>query len=232
MFFELNGIRDFHLLPVLIFVIFVNSPNLRFFSMNGRPEYALHSTVVVESIQISGEKLLITKGTGVTISSNGLIITSWHNIGSEDYIEITRYNGQKLLAKLVAKEPKTDLALLKIEGEGYPYVRIGRKHPRVGDQVFAIGNPGKLLFTFSSGVVSSLNRKIDVISNADAKEKFIQTDVPINPGCSGGPLLNKKGELIGINTAIASGSGRFEGYSFAQSVEFVEEILKSSGFDL
>ena len=169
------------------------------------------------------------KGAGALISPKGLIITNYHNINEAQTIEVTLYDGRRLPACLLEYNDRWDLALLRIEDEGLPYIKMGNSRSvNIGQHVYAVGNPRKLDFTLTSGIVGALGRQLDVINHVNPVEHFIQTDVVINPGCSGGPLMNAKGELIGINTAISTRSGRFEGYSFAQPVDMVKVLLNES----
>ncbi|NUO02687.1 MAG: trypsin-like peptidase domain-containing protein [Saprospiraceae bacterium] len=195
-------------------------------------QQAIEATVMVETQlkTCSGDSTLLQKGAGVILSSNGLIVTNYHNIGEAEHIEVSLHDGSRYLATVTAREPKTDLALLQISARGLRCVTLGDSESlRPGEPVFAIGSPGQLDYSLTSGVISALNRSIGVIKAPMAMEQFIQTDAVMNPGSSGGPLLNHKGELIGINTAIISQTGRFEGYSFAQPVSLVEEIIPKLG---
>jgi serine protease Do len=191
-------------------------------------ESALEATVKIETTFEEDGVKISKKGSGVLVSEDGLIVTNYHNIGRAQLIEATYYNGTSQAALLVLADPRTDLAFLRVEGERFPHIRRGNsKALQLGERVFAIGNPHDLDFSLTSGVVSAFNRKLTVIRHPNPLESFIQTDVPINPGCSGGPLLNKAGELVGINTAIVGRSGHFEGYSFAQPVEMVSELIEN-----
>lgn len=166
------------------------------------------------------------KGAGALISPKGLIITNYHNINEAQTIEVTLYNGMRLPACLLEYNDQWDLALLQVDAEELPYLRLGSsKSIDIGDHVYAVGNPRHLDFTLTSGIVSAFDRKLDVINHPKPVEQFIQTDVTINYGCSGGPLLNAEGQLVGVNTAISTKSGHFEGYSFAQPVEMIKALL-------
>lgn len=198
--------------------------------MGGLPfaRKALAATVKVESV-LEDDGLRVSKtGSGALISPEGLIVTNYHNIGQARHITVAQYDGSSQLAVMVAAEPQKDLAFLKIEGNNLDCFQLGDSGMlQLGEPVYTIGNPAGLDFTLTSGIVSAFNRKLDVIHYPSRKEAFIQTDAPINSGCSGGPLLNRKGELVGVNTALGGHSGHFEGYSFAQPVEMVKELLKS-----
>ncbi len=194
-------------------------------------QQAIEATVMVETQwKTCSDSILSQKGAGVILSSNGLIVTNFHNIGEAQHIEVSLHDGSRYLATVAACEPRTDLALLQISARGLRCVVFGDSGSlRPGDPVFAIGNPGQLDYSLTAGVVSALNRSIGVIEAPEAIEQFIQTDAVMSPGSSGGPLLNRRGELVGINTAIISRTGRYEGYSFAQPINLVKEILQKLG---
>jgi Do/DeqQ family serine protease len=168
-------------------------------------------------------------GSGVIVSSAGYILTNNHVVEAADEIEIAFPDGKKLLAKIVGSDPETDLAVLRVEAKDLPAITLGSSDTlRVGDIVLAIGNPFGVGQTVTSGIVSALGRSglgINVFEN------FIQTDAPINPGNSGGALIDTRGNLIGINTAIASRSGGSEGIGFVTPVStarmVLEQIIKS-----
>src|SRR5690606_33176755 len=123
--------------------------------------------------------------------------------------------------------PSTDLALLKIDAKGLPAIAIGNSEDvQIGEWVLAVGNPFNLTSTVTAGIVSAKGRNINVVNNQFPIESFIQTDAAINPGNSGGALVNHKGELFGINTAIASRTGVYNGYGFAIPVNIVSKIIK------
>lgn len=194
---------------------------------------ALEATVKVESVFQDGDGFSVAKkGTGSIISPDGFILTNYHNIGKAQHIEITHYNGFKQLAEMTASDPEMDLALLKVGTGRFPHLTLGSSDSlRIGEAVYAIGNPHNLDFSLTSGIVSGFQRKLNVIQHPRPREQFIQTDAPINSGCSGGPLLNAKGELVGVITAIVSNWGHYEGYSFAQPTELVKEFLKKESFE-
>ncbi len=131
-------------------------------------------------------------------------------------------------AELVGRDPETDLALLKIEEKDLPFLRFGNSDDlKVGEWVIAVGNPFNLTSTVTAGIVSAKGRNINLLrQNSEyAIENFIQTDAAVNPGNSGGALVNTQGELIGINTAIASQTGSYAGYSFAVPVNITKKVL-------
>ena len=168
-------------------------------------------------------------GSGVIYSSEGYIITNNHVVGFADKIVVTDASGKKYDAVKVGTDESTDLAVLKIEGsKNLTPIKIGDSDKvNVGEWVLAVGNPfGYLTSTVTAGIVSAKGRSLDIIKGEKAIEEFIQTDAAINPGNSGGALVNLQGELIGINTAIATPTGVFAGYSFAIPSSIVKRIVK------
>ncbi len=165
-------------------------------------------------------------GSGVILTPNGYIVTNNHVVGKADSIWVTLYNNRKYKAKLIGADPTTDLALIKIDADNLPFLRYGNSDSvEVGEWVLAVGNPFNLSSTVTAGIVSAKARNIHILRNKYAIESFIQTDAAVNPGNSGGALVNLKGELIGINTAIASPTGAYAGYSFAIPVNIVKKIV-------
>jgi serine protease Do len=166
-------------------------------------------------------------GTGFIIDREGHILTNNHVVENADIIKVTLQNEKEYEAQLVGSDPKTDIALIKIipkrgEHVSFPYLTMGdSKELEVGEWVVAIGNPFGLSHTVTTGVVSAKGRNI----GAGPYDEFIQTDASINPGNSGGPLLNMKGDVIGINTAIYSGSGGNVGIGFALPINMAKGIL-------
>ncbi len=169
----------------------------------------------------------IGTGSGVIISSNGYIVTNNHVVDQADEIEVTLHNNDKFKAKLIGTDPSTDLALLQIKKDGLPALSIGNSDQvEVGEWVIAVGNPFNLNSTVTAGIVSAKGRNINIIDDQSAIEAFIQTDAAINPGNSGGALVNLNGELIGINTAIASPTGSYAGYGFAIPANIVKKVVE------
>lgn len=169
-----------------------------------------------------------SSGSGVIISDDGYIVTNHHVIENANSIEVILNNNQRFFAKLVGQDPNTDLALLKIKAHHLPFVKYGNSdNVAAGEWVLAIGNPFNLNSTVTAGIVSAKARNIDILRNQNNLqiESFIQTDAAVNPGNSGGALVNLKGELIGINSAIATATGSFSGYSFAIPVSLVKKIM-------
>ncbi len=169
-----------------------------------------------------------SSGSGVFISSDGYIVTNNHVIDGASKIQVTLDDKRTYDAKLIGKDPETDLALLKIEEKDLPFAKFGNSEKiKVGEWVLACGNPFDLRSTITAGIVSAKGRNINLLrgNNNYAIESFIQTDAAVNPGNSGGALVNLKGELIGINTAIASTTGAYAGYSFAVPVTLVKKVM-------
>ncbi|TAN55435.1 MAG: Do family serine endopeptidase, partial [Betaproteobacteria bacterium] len=162
-------------------------------------------------------------GSGVIASSSGYVLTNHHVVEGADEIEVALADGKKLQAKIVGTDPDTDLAVLRVSGEGLPAVTFGASEAlRVGDVVLAIGNPFGVGQTVTSGIVSALGRSGLGINTF---ENFIQTDAAINPGNSGGALVDARGNLVGINTAIFSRSGGSMGIGFAIPVSTAKMVL-------
>ncbi len=170
-------------------------------------------------------------GSGVIISSEGYIVTNNHVIDGASEIEIILNNNSKYSAKVIGADPSTDLAVLKIDAKGLVPIALGNSDDlRIGEWVLAVGNPFNLTSTVTAGIVSAKARNINILNNRNAQnnvpiESFIQTDAAVNPGNSGGALVNTKGELVGINTAIASQTGSYTGYSFAIPVNLVQKVM-------
>ncbi len=163
-------------------------------------------------------------GSGVIISADGYIVTNNHVIEGASEIEITLNNSKKHKANLIGTDPKNDIALLKIDTEmDLPFIVFGNSdNAKIGEWVLAVGNPYNLNSTVTAGIVSAKGRDLEGNSNI---ESFIQTDAAVNPGNSGGALVNTRGELIGINTAITSRTGSFIGYSFAVPSNITKKII-------
>ncbi|MCK5703452.1 MAG: Do family serine endopeptidase [Cyclobacteriaceae bacterium] len=165
-------------------------------------------------------------GSGVIISENGYIVTNNHVIADADEMEVTLYDNRTYIATLVGTDPNTDIAVIKIDEEDLPFVNFGNSDiVKVGEWVLAVGNPFDLTSTVTAGIVSAKGRNIGILRERYGIESFIQTDAAVNPGNSGGALVNLRGELIGINTAIATPTGSYAGYSFAVPVSLVEKVV-------
>ena len=167
-------------------------------------------------------------GSGVIISRDGYIVTNNHVVGFADNIRVTLTNGKEYRAKKIGTDPATDLAVLRIEANDLPYLSYGSSADlRIGEWVLAVGNPFSYLkSTVTAGIVSAVGRDLDIIKGEKTIEEFIQTDAAVNPGNSGGALVNQQGELIGINTAIATPTGVYAGYSFAIPSDLVRNVVK------
>lgn len=164
-------------------------------------------------------------GSGVIIRPDGYIVTNNHVIAGADIIEVTLEDNRVFQATLVGTDPATDIALLKIEGNDLPVVPLGNSDDvRLGEWVLAIGSPYDLRSTITAGIVSAKGRALPNYDGQFRVESFIQTDAAVNPGNSGGALVNAVGELIGINTSIISLTGSYAGYSFAVPVNIVKKI--------
>ena len=171
----------------------------------------------------------VGSGSGVIIREDGYIVTNNHVIEGATNIEVTLNNNQKYQATLIGTDPATDIALLKIEAQGLPVVPFGDSDRlRLGEWVIAIGSPYDLRSTITAGIVSAKGRSMPNYTGQFKIESFIQTDAAVNPGNSGGALVDKSGNLVGINTAIISQTGSYTGYSFAVPVNIVKKIV----FDL
>jgi serine protease Do len=190
-------------------------------------------------------------GSGVIISTDGYIVTNNHVVEKADKIEVTTNDKRTFQAKVIGTDPNTDLALIKISATDLPIIKFGNSDAtRVGEWVLAVGNPFNLTSTVTAGIISAKGRNIGIIGSEDnnddssspfgpsrlqqqnaqpklnkAIESFIQTDAAINPGNSGGALVNTRGELIGINAAIASQTGSYEGYGFAIPINLAKKVL-------
>lgn len=171
-------------------------------------------------------------GSGVIISSDGFIVTNNHVIEGADKIEVHMNDRRVLEAKVIGRDPSTDIAVIKVEAENLATLPYGNSDDvRVGEWVLAVGNPMNLTSTVTAGIVSAKARNINLLQYDPGRdifpiESFIQTDAAVNPGNSGGALVNATGELIGINSAIASTTGSYTGYSFAIPVNIVKKVTR------
>ena len=170
----------------------------------------------------------VSFGSGVIISEDGYIVTNNHVIEDSDEIQVVLNDKRTFTAKLVGADPGTDLALLKVESAGLPFISFGNSDVlKVGEWVLAVGNPFNLTSTVTAGIVSAKARNISILDNKSNYpiESYIQTDAAVNKGNSGGALVNLKGELVGINSAILSPSGAYSGYSFAIPINLVKKVV-------
>jgi len=173
-------------------------------------------------------------GSGVIVSKEGYILTNNHVIENADDIKVGLYDNRQFEAKLIGTDPLTEVAVIKIDGKDLPLARLGNSEKLdIGEWVLAFGSPLGLNSTVTAGIVSAKGRSVGIIQDRDqeksagsyAIENFIQTDAAINPGNSGGPLVNINGEVVGINTAIATGTGYYAGYGFAIPINLAKKIM-------
>lgn len=168
----------------------------------------------------------VGSGSGVILSADGYIVTNNHVVEGSDNITVILNDKRSFEAKLIGTDPTTDLALLKIEAADLPTIAIGNSDDlKIGEWVLAVGNPFNLTSTVTAGIVSAKARSINILNSDMRIESFIQTDAAVNPGNSGGALVNTNGELVGINTAIASQTGSYSGYSFAVPVSIMGKVV-------
>lgn len=173
-------------------------------------------------------RIQMGSGSGVIISNEGYIVTNNHVIENAKTIEVTLNNDTKYEARVVGTDPTTDIALIKIDADrDLPFLTFSNSdNVRLGEWVLAVGNPFNLTSTVTAGIVSAKSRSIGIINERTAIESFIQTDAVVNPGNSGGALVNTAGELVGINSAISTHTGSFEGYSFAVPSNIVKKVVE------
>ena len=165
-------------------------------------------------------------GSGVIISPDGYIVTNNHVIDEATKLKVKLNDGRTFDAKLIGTDPTTDVALIKIDGDDLPTLKFGNSDDlRLGEWVLAIGSPFNLQSTITAGIVSAKARQLGVIAEEAPIESFIQTDAAVNPGNSGGALVNTRGELVGINTVIKSSTGSYIGYSFAVPETIVRKVV-------
>lgn len=178
----------------------------------------------------SPDEPVVGSGSGVIISTDGYIITNDHVVkgaAKDRGIVITLYDKREFPARLIGSDPLTDIAIIKVDATGLPVTKFGNSdNVQVGEWVIAVGNPFQLTSTVTAGIVSAVNRNINIIRDSYGVESFIQTDAAINPGNSGGALLNINGELIGINTAIATRNGAYQGYGFAVPINLASTVAQ------
>lgn len=165
-------------------------------------------------------------GSGVIYSADGYIITNNHVVEFADEIEVKTFDNQSFNAVKVGTFPQSDLAVLKIEANNLPTLELADSdYAKIGEWVLAVGNPLELNSTVTAGIISAKGRDIDIIQDQLAIESFIQTDAAVNPGNSGGALVDANGKLLGINTAIATRTGFYQGYSFAIPINIVKNVV-------
>ncbi len=165
-------------------------------------------------------------GSGVIYSADGYIITNNHVVDKAENLTVTLNDNRKFTAEVIGRDEKVDLAVIKIEATGLPTLDAADSdQAEIGEWVLAVGNPLDLTSTVTAGIISAKGRSLELIPGRDAIESFLQTDAAVNPGNSGGALVDAEGRLLGINTAIATRTGMFQGYSFAIPVNLVTRIV-------
>ena len=170
---------------------------------------------------------VIATGSGVILSKDGYIVTNYHVIDDAQKITVTLNDKKEYEATLVGGDPSTDLAVIKIEGKNLPYLEFANSDLlKIGEWVLAVGNPFNLTSTVTAGIVSAKARNLNILGDQSAIESFIQTDAAVNRGNSGGALVNIFGDLVGINSAIASNTGYYAGYSFAIPANIAKKVVQ------
>ncbi|MCB0282973.1 MAG: Do family serine endopeptidase [Calditrichae bacterium] len=165
-------------------------------------------------------------GSGIIISKDGYVLTNNHVVEDMDEIKVQLLDNREFEAELIGRDPKTDIALLKITADELPIAVLGNSdNVQIGEWVMAIGNPLNLRSTVTAGIVSAIGRNVSILGGGDAIENFIQTDAAINPGNSGGALINLNGEVIGVNSAIATRTNYYMGYGFAVPINIAKSVI-------
>ncbi|MFZ2082835.1 MAG: trypsin-like peptidase domain-containing protein, partial [Xanthobacteraceae bacterium] len=185
------------------------SPFERFFKRFGMPNTP------------RGHEVITGQGSGFFISRDGFAVTNNHVVQNAEKVQVTTDDGKSYTAKVIGTDSRTDLALIKVEGDNFPFVKLAENSPRVGDWVLAVGNPFGLGGTVTAGIVSARGRDI----GAGPYDDFIQIDAPVNKGNSGGPTFDVDGNVIGVNTAIFSPSGGSVGIAFAIPTDTVKSVV-------
>jgi serine protease Do len=208
-----------------------NSPMERFFRRFGMPEFGMPNDEDMPDRQRQPHSQFVTgQGSGFFITADGYAVTNNHVIDKANAVEITTDDGKTFDAKVIGSDPRTDLALIKVDGRSdFPYVKFADATPRIGDWVVAVGNPFGLGGTVTAGIVSARGRDI----GSGPYDDYVQIDAPVNKGNSGGPTFDMEGNVIGVNTAIFSPSGGSVGIAFdipAETVKTVVAQLKDKGF--
>src|SRR5437868_11292684 len=198
------------------------SPMERFFKRFGMPDGNGQGMPDSPRGQRGGRNFTMGQGSGFFISADGYAVTNNHVVDKAESVEITTDDGKTHTAKVIGTDPKTDIALIKVEGgSDFPFVPLAEKSPRVGDWVLAVGNPFGLGGTVTAGIVSARGRDIQ----AGPYDDFLQIDAPVNKGNSGGPTFDVEGNVIGVNTAIFSPSGGSVGIAFAIPADTVKTVV-------
>lgn len=168
----------------------------------------------------------LSSGSGVIVGNDGYIVTNNHVIKDADVLTVTLFDDRTFTATVIGTDPSTDLGLIKIDATDLPTVILGDSDDiLVGEWVLAVGNPFSLASTVTAGIISAIGRDLEIIKDQMAIESFIQTDAAVNPGNSGGALVDLEGHLIGVNTAIASPTGAYAGYAFAVPANIVKKVV-------
>src|SRR5665648_311819 len=172
------------------------------------------------------QQFAMGSGSGVIINSDGYIVTNNHVVDDAVDVQVILDDNRKFTAKVIGRDPNTDIALVKIDAKDLPFLVWGNSDAlKLGEWVLAVGNPFNLTSTVTAGIVSAKSRSIGIMGGQMPLESFIQTDAAVNPGNSGGALVNTNGELVGINAAIASQTGSYSGYSFAIPATIVQKVV-------
>lgn len=173
------------------------------------------------------QRLEMATGSGVIVSPDGYIVTNDHVIAGAKEINVTLNDNRSFKAKLIGTDPSTDIALIKVDESDLPFISFSNSDfVEVGDWVLAVGNPFNLSSTVTAGIISAKARNISILQDKSAIESFLQTDAAVNPGNSGGALINLEGDLIGITTAIATPTGAYAGYAFAVPSNIVAKVIE------
>ena len=189
----------------------------RFFRRFGMPE-----DMVPDTPQRGPRQRVTGQGSGFFITPDGYAVTNNHVVDRAEEVEIQTDDGKTYSAKVIGTDPRTDLALIKVDGNNFPYAKLSDKSPRIGDWVLAVGNPFGLSSTVTAGIVSARGRDI----GAGPYDDFLQIDAPVNKGNSGGPTFDTEGNVVGVNTAIFSPSGGSVGIAFAIPASTVDSVVK------
>jgi len=199
-----------------------NSPMERFFRRFGMPEFGMPNDEDMPNHQLRPHGQFVTgQGSGFFITADGYAVTNNHVVQNAEKVQVTADDGKIYSAKVIGTDQRTDLALIKVEGNDFPYVKLADHAPRIGDWVLAVGNPFGLGGTVTAGIVSARGRDI----GAGPYDDFIQIDAPVNKGNSGGPTFDVDGNVIGVNTAIFSPSGGSVGIAFDIPSETVKSVV-------
>ena len=236
------------LFSLLFFTSCAQSPHARYVDLTYAAENSVHAVVHIKTEYLRknsfwdiffGDQMIadffgipsqsaypvVATGSGVIVTEDGYIITNNHVVADAQRVTITLNDQSVFEGRIVGTDPRTDLALIKIEAQNLPYVKFADSDDiKIGEWVLAVGNPFNLNSTVTAGIISAKARDLNLLGNHTGVA-FIQTDAAVNMGNSGGALVNSEGDLIGINTAIASGTGYYAGYSFAVPSNLAKEVI-------